>query len=329
MDERQVRFRSGDIELAGTLSVPPGSGPFPAMVLFHGSSALDRDENPDPALAGDHVRGLRLDVFKEIAGAFAASGVAVLRYDKRGVGGSGGDFVSRTLSDLVGDATAAVAFVRTCAEVDAARVGVLGHSEGALLAAIVASRDPNVAGVVSCAGVSTGLYECMRFQAEARARSMPDDDVMGEFDAMCARIRAGRDTQMAGQPVSGAWVREWWATDVPAVLAAVRCPVLVVQGDKDCQVAWPEAVGMTSILRAAGNPDVELALFANVDHLLKFEPEISTAARYQQLGSRPTEPGVLATITAWAQRVLVRGEPPARVPGQGFAGALDQLGVHA
>ncbi len=145
-DQEEVSF-PGDgegVELAGRLTLPRGDGPFPAVVLLSGSGPQDRDESLRPAAL--------IKPFALIADALTSAGVAVLRYDDRGVGGSSGDFAAATIDDLAADAAAALAYLRTRAELDPERIGLLGHSEGGLHAAKLAAVDPDVAFVVDMAG---------------------------------------------------------------------------------------------------------------------------------------------------------------------------------
>lgn len=141
---QEVTFANGDVTLAGTLTLPDTPGPHPALVLISGSGPQNRDEElptiPDYA------------PFQEIADALARRGLAVLRYDDRGVGQSSGDFASATTVEFAADVSAALAFLRARPEIDGARLGLCGHSEGSLIAAMVAADDPELAFVVSMAG---------------------------------------------------------------------------------------------------------------------------------------------------------------------------------
>jgi hypothetical protein len=140
---RDVYFdnTAGHDRLAGTLSVPNGKGPFPAVVLVSGTGHNTRDED---------VWGHK--VFLVLGDALNRKGFAVLRYDKRGVGGSSGNYDAATTADFASDAEAAVAWLKTRPQIDASRIGVLGHSEGGIIAPAVAAVDKSVAFVVMIAG---------------------------------------------------------------------------------------------------------------------------------------------------------------------------------
>lgn len=135
---------SGDFELAGTLSFPEGEGPFPAAVLVSGSGPQDRDET----LLGHKP-------FAVLADHLTRAGIAVLRYDDRGVARSGGVFATATSVDLSTDAEAAVTYLRGRPEIDGGAIGIIGHSEGGLIAPMVAARNDAVAYAVLLAGPGT------------------------------------------------------------------------------------------------------------------------------------------------------------------------------
>ena len=194
----------------------------------------------------------------------------------------------------------------------------------------VIASDPAIAGFVSCAGTVRNLRDIIRIQAQ------------GGIDAAVARgadhreleeqHRQSMDAVLESDDVSESrgWLRDWFRADMEGTLGQVRCPVLVVQGDKDCQVPWVCAVEMVEVLAKAGNEDVELALFANIDHLLKFEPGISSAARYHEGADRKTEPVVSKTIVAWCQRALAGAPSPVAASAtQGFANALAAMSPSA
>ena len=141
--EEEVTFenRPAGINLAGTLTLPKSAGPFPAVILISGSGAQDRDE----ALAGHRP-------FLVLADYLTRQGVAVLRVDDRGVGGSTGDSLRATSSDFADDALAGVAYLKGRREIDTARIGLIGHSEGGLVAPLAATRSQDVAFIVLLAG---------------------------------------------------------------------------------------------------------------------------------------------------------------------------------
>jgi pimeloyl-ACP methyl ester carboxylesterase len=265
-----VSFRGGGegIELAGTLTLPEGPGLHPAIVLMSGSGPQDRDESLRPISA--------LKPFAVIADALTRAGLAVLRYDDRGVGGSTGDYAAATLEELAADGAAALDYLRTREEIDTERVGVLGHSEGGLYAAKLASRDPGIAFVVGMAtpaadGVSLlveqqaailraagGSDEEVRLARDFAARAMPlarDGDREGfteaardYFSALWDRL-SEEEQVLAGDReaflerqvkaldgLHSDWARSLLAYDPAPDWAQVDVPVLGLYGANDVQV---------------------------------------------------------------------------------------------
>lgn len=146
--EEQVTFTNGDVHLAGSLLVPDGDGPFPAVVLIHGSQGDDRH------------------VYRHYADHFARNGIAALIYDKRGTGGSTGNWRSADAGPLTADALAGVDFLKQHPAIDPGSIGVWGISQGGWLVAMAAMQDPDIAFVigVSAAGVSPGRQEAFRIR---------------------------------------------------------------------------------------------------------------------------------------------------------------------
>lgn len=160
--EEEVFFAASGHTLAGTLTLPATSGPHPAVVLISGSGRQDRDE----AIG---IPGYL--PFRWLAAHLGRQGVAVLRYDDRGVAKSTGDFFSATSADFAQDATAALRYLLRRKEVDARRIGLLGHSEGGLVAPMVAARDPRVAFVIGMAPPGVTGYQVLLVQVERILRS--------------------------------------------------------------------------------------------------------------------------------------------------------------
>lgn len=151
---------NGDVKLAGTLTRPKGGAPAPAVVLVTGSGAQNRDED---------VFGFK--VFATLADALTRQGIAVYRYDDRGVGESTGSLTTSTTEDFAGDAVAAVAKLRAMEGIDPKRVGILGHSEGAMAAAIAAAKSPDVAFIVMMAGPGVGGQDVLAQQTRDMAKA--------------------------------------------------------------------------------------------------------------------------------------------------------------
>ncbi len=157
--------KTGGVTLAGTLTEPEGPGPFPALILISGSGPQDRDET-----LFEHKP------FLVLADTLTRRGIAVLRVDDRGVGGSTGSLSSSTSDDFAGDVLAGIAFLKTRGEINPKRVGLMGHSEGGIIAPMVAARSPDVAFIVLLAGTGLPGEEIMYLQGQAILKAMGADE---------------------------------------------------------------------------------------------------------------------------------------------------------
>jgi pimeloyl-ACP methyl ester carboxylesterase len=178
-----LTFKSGPVTLACTLSTPAGSGPFRAAVLLSGSGPQNRDSE---------LLGFR--PFKIMAEYFVQHGIAVLRCDDRGVGGSTGSIADATTEQFADDALAAVEFLRQRADIQKSGIGLVGHSEGAITAAIAAATSPHVAFIVWMAGSAVPGAEILQMQAAALARaggaaSAAVDDILRKHAALLGAIK--------------------------------------------------------------------------------------------------------------------------------------------
>jgi hypothetical protein len=271
-DAEEVRFESDTIALAGTLTMPRGEGPWPAVVLISGSGGQDRDENtPGPG-------GLKLGIFRSIADTLTRRGIAVLRYDDRGVGESGGNLATAGLSDLVADVEAAVRYLRERPGIDGARIGLVGHSEGGIIAPMVAAEDPGIAAIVLMAGTATPLDSVLVEQFVSAAREAGGDstdmaEARGVVEELSRAIREGRDLEELDLPLGlkemgrSKWLREHIEHDPLATLQKVDAPVLILNGGQDVQVAPEHAHRLGAALEEAGHPDYEVKIFPGLNHL--------------------------------------------------------------
>ena len=155
-----LTFDNAQITLAGTLTLPPTPGPHPALILITGSGAQDRNED---------IFGFK--IFEKIADHMTRNGIAVLRWDDRGVGGSTGDPSLATLEDLAGDVQAALRLLRDRDDIDAGKVGLFGHSEGALVASLVSAGSDDIAFAVLMAGPAVSTTEILEAQGELILRA--------------------------------------------------------------------------------------------------------------------------------------------------------------
>ncbi|GLI26665.1 acyl-CoA thioester hydrolase [Agromyces rhizosphaerae] len=294
--EAERRFEASDgVPLVGTLARPEGE-PVAAALLIPGSGQVDRNS--------DHRR-MRLGVTRDLAAALADSGVASLRYDKRGVGASGGDYLSAGLSDNVADATAALAELR--AAVPGLPVVLIGHSEGGIIATQVAAADAALAGVVLLAAPGVTGEEMLAWQAQRVADALPPFarfvvrvlriDVVRQQRRTLDRLLASTDDviRIQGQRVNAKWHRELLASDPARDLAQVAAPILAITGGKDLQV---DPDDLERIAAAAPGP-VETRRPADLTHLLRDDPDVPSLGAYRRLLREPTDAALLERVVAW------------------------------
>lgn len=278
----------GGVRLAGTLTLPrDASGPLPAVVLASGSGPQDRDSY---AAVGGGWRP-----FRELADALSSRGVAVLRCDDRGVGASTGDFAAGTELTEAEDVAAAVAFLRTREDIAGDRIAVLGHSEGARVAMLVASRDPALAGLVLMAGAADPRA-AVRAQVRWSLEHTPGAEALSR-DSVLALV----DHRMDSLSVAGR--REVFRWDAGMLARTTRAPVAIFQGANDRQVPAGQAEALTDVFRRAGNADVTLRVFPGVNHL--FVPDESgDFLRYGELTSGKLDPDVIRAVGNWVTTKL-------------------------
>ena len=302
-DVAEVEFASDTITLAGTLTTPKGGGPWPAAVLITGSGPQNRDEDTEGP------GGLKLGIFRVIADTLTRRGIAVLRYDDRGVGGSGGSLASAGLSDLVSDVEAAVRYLRGRSEIDASRVALIGHSEGGIIAPIVAAADPEIAAIVLMAGTSTPLDSVVMDQVGDAARAVGADSAQiaqarGNIAKLADAIREGRDIDEVDVPdalkalaANRKWLKEHIEHDPLATLQQVGAPVLIVNGGMDVQVAPEHARRLGAALEEAGHPDYQVEIFPRLNHLFAVSKGEGTA-EYADPNAE-VDPAFLSFMADW------------------------------
>jgi len=242
--------------LAGTLTLPKSASlkqPVSAIVTITGSGPQDRDENIG-------LPGFR--PFRQIADSLGRRGIAVLRMDDRGTGASGGTFKGSTSADFAEDIRAGLAYLRTRPEIRADRLGVLGHSEGALIAPMVAEKEPTLRAIVLLAGIAqpgrTALQYQLKNGIEHNTKLTPE-----MRDSQIAEIPKKIDAMMAADP----WMKFFLTYDPAATMRHVKTPVLILTGSRD-QQAVPEQVAlMEAAFKEGGNTDVTARVLPDVNHL--------------------------------------------------------------
>jgi uncharacterized protein len=292
---------AGEPPLSGTLTLPDGPLPVPAVVIASGSGPLDRDSN--------HRRA-RFDVARQLAHALAAGGLASLRYDKRGVGESPGDWRRAGLHDNVDDLGRALEALAARPEVASDRLLVAGHSEGAILAAALAGRGAPLAGVVLLSMSATPGDELLRWQARTIAPTLPAVvrgllrlfrvDLEKKIAANHARIRTTTSdvARIGGARVNARWHREFLAHDPREDLARLSVPVLAITGAKDLQVDPADLDRITGLV-----PGATVHRVPDLTHTLRRQPGAPSLSAYRRELRRPVDPEVLTTVVSWCRDV--------------------------
>ncbi len=298
---RDVRYENKDagLTLAATLTIPPGDGPFPAVLLICGSGPHDRDET----LMG-HKPFLVLSDF------LTRHGIVTLRADKRGIGQSGGDYATATTLDFASDAWAGAEFLKTVPNVDPHRIGLIGHSEGADIAPIVAAHHPGIAFIVLMAGTGVPgdqiIVEQVRLLDEANgATPQQAEKAADEERAILDIVKSSDIAKLKGKVPDAAiaqlmspWFRTFISLDPAKALREVHCPVLAVDGSKDLQVPPEQNLGaIRSALAAGGNKDVQTVEFPGLNHLFQ-HAKTGSPNEYAQI-EETMAPEVMEKIAGW------------------------------
>jgi hypothetical protein len=310
-NDGQVRVPANGFTLAGTLSRPAAqaAGPLPAVVLTSGSGPMDRD-----GLAFD------IPILGQLAGALADAGFLVLRYDKRGVGQSGGRIESAGLTDLADDLRAAVRFLADREDVDDKRIAIAGHSEGGLVSLLTASKEKRVAAVVLLATPGTsGAELVLEQQRHLLDRSgLPEADRQAKIDLQ----RQINEAVIAGnletlpvdvrRQVDHTEFRSLLTTDPAAIVPKVRQPILVVQGELDTQVPPSHADRLGALARGRKKAaPVDVVKLPGVNHLL-VPATTGEVDEYARLPDKQVSAEVASTVASWLEKTLA---PPTRSGG--------------
>ena len=301
--ERDVTVGSTPLALPGTLTLPAGKGPFPLIVLVHGSGPNDRDETVGPNRP-----------FRDLARGLSARGVAVLRYDKR-TRVYPMSFANRAFTvreETTDDALAAIRLARTFAEIDARRIVVAGHSLGGMLAPRIAAEDGKLAGVIVLAGAADESLPDMveRQLAYLKALDGADTAALGAQERaiapLLARVRALTPADSADKtPLLGAPAAYWLdlAAYVPLDAArALDVPLFVIHGGRDYQVGargferWQAELG--------GRPHVTMRMYPALNHLFMAGSGPGNPGEYAVPGSVAEE--VIGDIAAWTLALTPR-----------------------
>ena len=312
------------INLAGTLTVPKGDGPFTAVVMITGSGGQNRDEE----LLGHKP-------FLVIADWLTRNGIAVLRVDDRGVGKSQGSQLNATSADFATDAEAAFNYLKNNPKINTKMIGLMGHSEGGLIAPIVASSNPDIAFIVSLAGPGvTGQQVIIRQSQDiGRLSGVSEEQIKKSTDTnkkLYAALRKEKDNKKAETKILAiyreillkektskedtekavsqlkatfgestyTWFRYFLFTDPATFWKKVKCPVLALNGEKDLQVAAHENLpAIENALKSSGNKSVKTVQLPGLNHLFQ-HCDKGLPAEYGKI-DETFSPDALKIISDW------------------------------
>jgi len=323
----EVTFKNKDanITLAGTITLPKKNGNFPVVVLISGSGPQDRNE----ALMGHKP-------FLVLSDYLTKKGIAVLRYDDRGTASSQGDFKSATTNDFATDVEAAVEYLLTRKEINTSKIGLIGHSEGGIIAPIVASRSSNIDFIVLLAGtairgdilllaqqkyvmeslsyppkyienlsnINKGAYEIvLKNENDAVFKEEITNyykNVLEKNPGLAISALKSKEEYIdfSVSQLTSAWMNNLLKYDPTDALKEVKCPVLAVNGEKDIQV--PSQMNLSVIetsLKQAGNNNVTIIEFPGLNHLFQ-SCTYCTVDEYARL-DETFSPFALSEITNW------------------------------
>ncbi|PKP55244.1 alpha/beta hydrolase, partial [Candidatus Atribacteria bacterium HGW-Atribacteria-1] len=296
-EELVYENKEAGITLAGTLTLPPGKGPSPVVLLITGSGPHDRNEtifNHRPFLV--------------LADYLTRQGIVVLRVDDRGVGKSTGDFFQATSEDFAFDVLAGIEYLKARKEINLNQIGLIGHSEGGLIAPMVAVKSPDVAFIILMAGTGLTGEEILYLQGALISKAMgvseekiaknrqtnekicsfikeeTDEKIIKEW--LRQRFVAGwekmseEEKKAIGDPeeylkaqlqcLFSPWVRFFLTYDPKPTLMKVKCPVLAINGEKDLQIPPKENLSaIEEALKSGGNQDYTIKELPNLNHLFQ------------------------------------------------------------
>ena len=326
-NEEEVSYRNqhDNIKIAGTLTLPRSDGKFPAVLLITGSGPQDRNET---------VAGHR--PFLVLADHLTRNGIAVLRVDDRGIGGTDLGSLSATSENLAGDVLAGVNFLKQRKEIDSSMIGLLGHSEGGMIAPMVAARSKDVSFIVLLAGPGQCGEDVIYAQTELIHKAQgTHPDTINHFISLARRINAVVKTETDQKrieprindeiaaydqtleepqkklfaPAARAnkaimplyqtpWYRYFITFDPTPVLKQVKVPVLALNGEHDLQVPAKENLELIgAALKAGGNADVTTKAFPMLNHLFQTSAT-GSLSEYAEIEDT-ISPEVMKTVSDW------------------------------
>ena len=306
--DEQTRIQASGFTLAATVSKPATSGTgaairWPAVILVPGSGAVDRDET----VAG-------VSIFAQLANAVADAGFLVIRFDKRGIGQSGGRDESATIADYADDVRAVVKYLEKRKDVDPKRVALVGHSEGGFVSMLAASEErKNVAAIALIATPGTTGADLVLEQQRhlLDGMNLPDEEKQRRMDLQ-KRIQAAVISGNGWEAIppaykkqaDTAWFRSFLTFDPARIMRKVAQPILIVQGNRDRQVMARHGQLLAGMAKARKNdPGSELSMVEGVNHLLV--PGVTGEVdEYPSLQDRTIGPNLIGALVGWLKDTL-------------------------
>jgi uncharacterized protein len=298
--EKDITIGQGEWALPGTLTVPSGAGPFPVVILVHGSGPNDRDETVGPNKP-----------FKDLAWGLASKEIAVLRYEKRTRQHSAKLASVRKFTvkeEVLDDVLAAVAVLRTTEGIDSKRIFVLGHSLGGMLVPHIGRLDPNIAGLISLAGATRPLEDVIPEQyayifSLDGSISAEEEKQLNQAKADAAKVKslkpedANSALTIFGAPAS--YWRDLFGYDPTELARTLKQPLLILHGERDYQVTMKDFERWKAALATKKN--VSFKLYPSLNHLFISGTGRSTPSEYAQAGH--VDEQVIADIAAWIKTI--------------------------
>jgi pimeloyl-ACP methyl ester carboxylesterase len=301
---------SAEYPLSGTITIPKvEAGLAPGILMIPGMGKVDRDEN---------FKFLPMNILKDLSNVLAEEGFVTLRYDKRGVGRSCGNFYKTSLWELVEDGKAALELLKSQSYVDRKRVIVLGHSEGTIIAAALYSREP-VDGMILLCGLAHGLEEIIERRKNKMLQDL--DHIKGikgkllqlfkakkllnrQYKKAKRKIMIDQNTviRIKGKRINGQWLREHFRYNVMNDLRKIECPTLILGGSADVQAAPSQVEEMAQMIKGP----VERHVIQHLNHILRKDPSVNSVLGgvldYWDQVEEPIDPEVVQILIKWLKK---------------------------
>lgn len=300
MINKEITFESCDITLSGSLLIPNTTTEKNIIVvMLPGSGRVDRNEN--------HLH-LKTDIFLQIAEYLSEAGINTFRYDKRGIGGSTGDYWSAGLTDNISDANAAIEFVKNTEDIAQCEVYLLGHSEGALIASHIAAQRDDLAGVILLSGAARSGLKILKWQLNAVSNGLKSwqrrliklfrIDLMKSQQKMINRINSSTKDVLRVKlfsKVNAKWMREFIHFHPEDSIKKINVPTLAVTGSKDLQVPPEDCSNISKMVLGPS----EAHIIEDLTHILRRDPGKPSISNYRKQVKNKIDTEVLNLISDW------------------------------